>query len=154
MKNKTKHSSTYDCLLRDQTSPLCSFAGCRQVAWGAAAFTPAAPRAEQSLPHTSPPRPLGTGGGCWLYVLDEGRPCAEGTLHMVVVFLFGWSVLRCWVVWFCFLIFLNWLQLGLQVKLEWKGRRKNKRSLKLTIKPTTSNISAIHLSSNLSLLPF
>lgn len=66
----------------------------------------------------------------------------------------GLFCLFCWgVVWFYIYIFLNWLHLGLQIKLEWKARSKNKRNLKLTIKPTASNVSAIHFFSNLSLLP-
>lgn len=91
---------------------------------------------------------------CWW------RPCAENTLHTVDWGFFFWLVVLeaggggGEVLVFLFLIFLNWLHLGLQVKLEWKARRKNKRSLKLTLKPTASNVSAIHFFSNLSLLPF
>lgn len=89
---------------------------------------------------------------CWW------RPCAENTLHTVDWGFFFWLVVLeaggGGVLVFLFLIFLNWLHLGLQVKLEWKARRKNKRSLKLTLKPTASNVSAIHFFSNLSLLPF
>lgn len=154
MKNKTKHSSTYDCLLRDQTSPLCSFAGCRQVAWGAAAFTPSSPQGwAEPAPHQPPVAPRHRG---WLLALCSWwrkAPCWGHTPHGggFFVWLVVFALLGCLVL--VFSIF-KLTSVRVQVKVEWKGRRKNKRSLKLTIKPTTSNISAIHLSSNLSLLPF